>query len=408
VTTHFHQDKTGTACDIWQAWWCLAHGTRGMIGWVQGWFDEAKKPLPWLNEYKATNHEVSAVQGPKVVGAKWIHDGVAIYYSHPSLQVSWCLDIESHGKTWTNRNRDDSHGTWHYVRQAWEKMLADAGVQYNWVSYDQVVLNGVPKEYKVLILPANYAMSDIEARRIEEFCKAGGTVIADFACGIFDQHGKGRTKGVLDDFFGVKHDGSETKKDFFAGSLWVETNKNAAFGGGITKLLATTSPKLQDGFAIAENKLRVQTVKKVGSGTAVYLNLSPQRYLANREDRKTDDAQRALFLKSVFDAGVKPWVKIASEGKRPMNSEVTYLTKNGRVYVFVVQNASVSSTSLGDTKTEGLGSGKIPLTVEFASAVRDVEDVRAGKKLGDGKSFKTEFNIGEAVVLSYAGTTAVK
>ena len=215
-------------------------------------------------------------------------------------------------------------------------------------------------------------------------------------------------EGILDDVFGVTHDGSETKKDFFAGSLWVETDQDSGFNGGIKKLISTTSPKLQDGFAVAENKLPMRTVKKVGAGTAAYLNLSPQRYLASREDGKTDDAQRAVFLKPVFDAGVKPWVKITSNGKRPMNSEVTYLTKNGRVYVFVVQNASVSSTSLGDTKTEGLGSGKIALDIEFASAVRDVEDVRSGKKLGDGKTFKTEFNIGEAVVLSYAGATAAK
>ena len=36
VTTHFHKDQLGTANDIWQTWWCFAHGNRGMIGWVQG------------------------------------------------------------------------------------------------------------------------------------------------------------------------------------------------------------------------------------------------------------------------------------------------------------------------------------------------------------------------------------
>ena len=36
-----------------------------------------------------------------------------------------------------------------------------------------------------------------------------------FACGLFDQHGKGRRRGALDDLFGVSHDGSPRKRDFF-------------------------------------------------------------------------------------------------------------------------------------------------------------------------------------------------
>ncbi len=402
VTTHFHNDKLGTKNDSWQMWWCLAHGNRGMIGWVEGWFD-GTTPRPWLEEFKRLNKELGFVQGPKVAGARWIHDGVAIYYSHPSIQVSWCLDIEPHGKTWPNRNGDDSHGTWHLVRKAWEQILADSGVQYDWIGYDQVVLNGVPKEYKVLILPANFAMSAIEAERIRDFCERGGTVIADFACGLFDQHGKGRTRGALDDLFGVKHDGSETKKDCFAGKLWVETNQDAAFGGGITKLIGTLAPKLVDGFAVAETKLPVRSVRKVGAGSAVYLNLSPQRYLMYREERRTQDAHRAVFMQSVFDAGVKPWVKLTANGTRPVNSEVTYLAKNGRTYVFVVQNAAVTSTSLGDTKTKGLGGGTLLIEVEFAAPVSDVVDERAGTKLGNGTKFKAELNLAEAVLLSFAG-----
>ncbi|NQT88355.1 beta-galactosidase, partial [bacterium] len=82
VTTHFHNDTRGTVNDIWQTWYYLAHGNRGMIGWVEGWFD-GKTPRKWLDEYKATMKE-AARQGAKVVGARWVHDGVAVYYSHPS------------------------------------------------------------------------------------------------------------------------------------------------------------------------------------------------------------------------------------------------------------------------------------------------------------------------------------
>ncbi len=74
-------------------------------------------------------------------------------------------------------------------------MLRDEGLQYNFLSYADVIQNGIPKEYKVLILPGTYCLSDVEADRIKAFCKAGGTVIADYLPGCWDQHGKGREKG---------------------------------------------------------------------------------------------------------------------------------------------------------------------------------------------------------------------
>ena len=409
VTTHFHSSgaKTGAANDIWQTWWCFAHGNRGMIGWVDGWFDGNKKPAPWLDEYKACNKEVGGVQGPKLAGAKWIHDGVALYYSHPSIQVSWCLDMEAHGSTWRGRASDDQLGTWHLTRQAWEKLLADSGIQYSWISYDDVVVNGVPVAYKVLILPANYALSDIEAKRIREFCERGGTVIADFACGLFDQHGKGRSKGALDDLFGVTHDGSETKKDFFGGKLWVETDQDAAWGywdkGGYPDLFKTSDCKLDGGFAVAENRIGVRKAKRVGNGTAVYLNLSPQRYLMYRDNGSATDEQRKVFTEAILAAGAKPWVNVANNGKRPAAMEATYFVKDGRTYVVVLQNATVSSTELGDTKAIGVGTARISVDVEFAGAVKDLIDERSGKKLGDGKTFAFSFNGPEAAFMSFAG-----
>jgi hypothetical protein len=405
VTTHFHNDKLGTVNDIWQTWYCLSHGNRGMIGWVDGWFDGDKKPRPWLEEYKACNKEVSSVQGPKIVGAKFVHDGVAMYYSQSSLHVGWCLDMEAHGSTWTGRKSfDGAVGTWHVGRRAWEQILTDSGIQYNWVSYDEVAVNGVPKEYKVLILPSTFALSDAEAKRIREFVENGGTVIADFACGLFDQHAKGRDKGVLDDLFGVKHDGTESKKDFFAGGkLWTEINQDAAFQKDYEGMFKTQEVPLENGFAKAEKRLGTCKVNKVGKGTAVYLNLSPQRYHLYRQRGTITDEQRNIFAGPVLAAGVKPWVSLSVNGKRPTVLEATYFTKGDRTYVFVLQNVRITSSVLGDTKTEGLITGRLKVDVELPAAVKDVVDERAGKKLGDGKKFTFEFDAPEAAFFSYAG-----
>lgn len=407
VTTHFHNDKRGTANDIWQTWYYLAHGNRGMIGWVEGWFEKDGKPRPWLEEYKATNHEVGGIQGKKLVGARWLHDGVAIYYSHPSIQVSWCLDSEPHGATWINRNGDCRLGTSHLVRKAWEYILTDSGLQYNFIPYDEVIVNGVPKEYKVLILPACYALSDIEAQRLREFVEAGGTLIADFAPGLFDHRGRGRSKGALDDLFGVARDGTETKADFFGGKLWVETDQDRAFSyKSYRQLLETVQPTLKDGFAVAEKRLKTQLVRKAGKGTAVYLNLSPQRYLMYREEGAASLQHRAVFTQHLDGSGVKTRLLVTgSDGQRPRNCEATYWwhPEAKRTYIFVLQNAEVTSSDVGGGGVEGLTAKKHPITITFFAPVKDAIDERTGKKLGDGTAFTLDFNPVEATFLSFAG-----
>jgi hypothetical protein len=402
VTTHFHNDRLGTDNDIWQSWYYFAHGNQGMIGWVDELWFEGEKPRPWLDRYRATLRELGSVQGPKLTGARWLHDGVAIYYSHPSIQVSWCLDIEPHRKTWVNRGDDYKLGTSHNVRKAWEYLLTDAGLQYNFLAYDELIRRGVPAEYKVLILPVCYALSDVEAMRIAEFCRGGGTVIADFACGLFDQHGKGRERGALDELFGVVHDGTLTKRDFFGGSLWVETDQDAGYGyDHYRKLFATVNCRLEGGFAIAETRLATHNVRRVGQGTAVYLNLSPQRHLQYREDGTATDEHRAVFLRHIIPDGRPPRVAVTRGGRRPPRCEVTYWAKNGRTYVFILRNLPINATTVGGGGVVGLTAEPGAVDVELAADAQGVVDERSGNVLGDGRRFLFDFNGVEPVFFSF-------
>jgi hypothetical protein len=406
VTTHFHQDQDGS--DSWLAWHYFAHGHRGMIGWVdESWFADGHPPhpRPWLDRFAPTLRELGAVQGPKTAGARSLHDGIAIYYSHPSIQVSWCLDAEAHGRTWPNRLDDFRLGTSHNVRKAWELMLADAGLRYDFLAYDQVALHGVPPEYKVLILPACYALSDAEARRIAEFAAGGGTVIADFACGLFDPHGRGRGRGALDGLFGVVHDGRETRADLFAGKLWVETDQDAGYGfKRYRDLFATLKPRLDRGYAVAERQLSVGMERAAGHGRAVYLNLSPQRYLQYRQEGAAGEAERRPFLESVRRAGVAPWIEVTSGGRKPpVPLEATYWSKGGRTLVFVLQNVPVASSSTGGGGPEGLTAATLPLEVRLAAPVHGAVDERTGRRLPDGDRFTFRLDTTEAVFFSFAG-----
>src|SRR5207248_1391154 len=116
------------------------------------------------DEVAPAYREAANTIGPLMSGAEWIHDGVAIYYSHSSIQLGWIFDAEAHGKTWINRNNDYRIGASHLVRQAWQNMLRDEGLQYNFISYADVIQEGIPSECRVLILPACLCLSDAEAR----------------------------------------------------------------------------------------------------------------------------------------------------------------------------------------------------------------------------------------------------
>ncbi len=382
VSTHFPRDRQNE----WQAWFRFAHGQEGMIGWIRDWFDEQNRPQPWVTKFGKTLRELTGVQGPKLRGAKWMHDGIALYYSHPSVQVSWVLDSEAHGNTWKNRNEDHLLGTASNVRRAWETMLADSGLQYDFLSYDRLIREGVPDEYKVLVLPACFALSDTEAARIKEFHARGGRVVADFMCGLFDAYGKGRAGGALDDLFGVKHTGDETNADFFGPQLWVETNQDKGYGKTRWReLLETSRAQRRGGFGIANNRLKGPVVRD----RAVFLNLSPQQYLYLREEGRAKPRHRERFVKWL---GVPPPVRVTGDA----NLEITRWKKNGRVYLFVVQNAVRHANGKFGVRT-----GETDLELIFARPVKDLRDERTGKKLGERGFWRPTFVRTEAVFLSY-------
>ncbi len=283
-------------------------------------------------------------------------------------------------------------------------MLRDSGVQYNFLSYADVIQKGVPSEYKVLILPACLCLSDVEANRIREFCKNGGTVIADYMPGLWDQHGKGRAEGgVLDDLFGVKHDPKMKAEDVFGGKLWCEVNQDANFGWKtydefLTK--ANTCIKDATGYDKAVRNMEVGKVNKVGKGTAVLMNLSPQWYNAYRVQGFEAAAKRDVFMKHLSDAGVKRWVELKGAGAKEHGYEITYWQKEGRTIVSVCLNPEISVSSAGGGNSVGLKTDVVPVTLHFATPMSDVKDERTGKALGNGQDFKMDWTMNQAVVVS--------
>lgn len=406
VTSCFHRSAED---DIWQAWYYLAHGNRGHIGWVEGWFD-GKTPKPWHEQVAPTYLEAGRKIGPLLSGAEWRHDGVALYYSHASIQLGWILDAEAHGKTWTNRNDDARLSSAAHVRHAWENMLRDAGVQYSWLSYVDVIQGGIPAEYKALVLPACLCLSEAEARQIRAFCERGGTVIADYMPGLWDQHGKGRaTGGVLDDMFGVKHDPGLRAGDLFGGRLWVEVDEDANYSWKTNEEFLThgnTAVMDESGFHKAVRTLPVSRTRRHGSGTAVLMNLSPQWYNAYRVAGAALARKRDLFMRHLETAGVVPWVRLKDAAEREHGYEITYWSKPepghpGRTILFVGLNPEIGGTDLGGGNSIGLKTATVPVTLQFAREIKGLRDERSGTLRGDGREFRLDWKQNEAVVVSF-------
>jgi len=404
VTTHFHRSVADT---VWQVWYYLAHGNRGFIGWVQGWFD-GKTPKPWHRQVAPHYLEAGGKIGPLMSGAEWIHDGVAVYYSHPSIQLSWILDAEAHGRTWVNRNNDHKLGSSHLVRHAWENMLRDEGVQYNFISYVDVIQNGIGAEYKVLILPACLCLSDVEADRIKAFCRAGGTVIADYMPGLWDQHGVGRPGGgVLDEMFGVRHDPGLGAGDIFQSRLWCEVDQDVHYSYKSYEAFLTgknTCIKHASGFHKCVRDMDVGFINRYGKGTAVLMNLSPQWYNAYRvAGHEQATAKRRTFLRPLPAAGVKRWAELEGPAKLIHGYEITYWSQGDRTIMFVCLNPEVRGSMTGGGNAAGLKTDTVKVVLKLAGKVSDVRDERAGKALGDGDRFPFEWKMNEAVVVSFSG-----
>ncbi len=400
VTSHFHQSADD---DIWQMWYYLAHGNRGHIGWVENWFKD-QEPEPWHAQVAPHYREAVHQIGPLLEGAEWEHNGIAIYYSHPSIQLSWILDAQCHGKTWINRDNDHRLGSSHLVRRAWENMLKDAGLQYNFLSYVDVIQNGIPAEYKTLILPACLCLSDAEARAIETFCKNGGTVIADYLPGAWDQHGRGRKDGAcLDNLFNVRHSPDISSADMFGGKLWSETDQDAGYSYKTYRELLESGAaprRHESGFSVAVRKLQTRQVQSHGSGKAVLLNLSPQWYNAFRQENRGETSRRKEFLQHVTTAS-SPYIVIEPVSAAPGVEITCFRTPDHRHIAFICMNPETGGSQEGGGNSIGLHRKDLSVTLRLNRQLRNIRNERSGKPIANTSSITLPWNTCEAIVLSF-------
>ncbi|MCK4626507.1 MAG: beta-galactosidase, partial [Phycisphaerae bacterium] len=128
-----------TRRDAWFLWYYLLHGNRGVIAWPDrggSWFHQKDGGIaPFIIQNAATIREVQSALSKHILNpdARFDADPIAVYYSHPSIQASWVMDVVTHRGTWPNRSSslDNTCQTAAKNRVAWFKLLEDCGFQYN-------------------------------------------------------------------------------------------------------------------------------------------------------------------------------------------------------------------------------------------------------------------------------------
>jgi len=178
-----------------RVWYELLHGNRGLILWddKSEYLDREGNVEERGRETQPYYNEIRNGLGALLINSRRITSPIAIHYSQPSLRVEWLLENRPRGEAWAMRSpkAERTDNEFLRLRESWCRVIEDAGLQYNFVSYDQVEHNELMRGgYRVLILPRSSALSAAEVSAIREFAAQGGLVITDGEPGRFDEHGR--------------------------------------------------------------------------------------------------------------------------------------------------------------------------------------------------------------------------
>lgn len=208
VSTTFKAGRNKLARKLWRL---LLEGDRGTIVWHgKDCIDTGEPDLPltpYARDLGSIFPELTGEVSARLLAAGRRHDSIAIHYSQPSIQVDWMLETRVDGKTWIRRfsSWEASHNELAMARNAVIKCIEDLGLQPTFIASPQIEQGELDKQgLRVLFLIRSLALSEAEAEAIRRWVNAGGIVVADAMCGLFDEHGKRLPGGRLDDLFGVR------------------------------------------------------------------------------------------------------------------------------------------------------------------------------------------------------------
>ena len=406
--------------DSWFLWYYMLHGNQGVIAWPEGWFgSDGNEIAPYILANKNSFEEIQGKISEPIVNPKTVFDPdpIGIYYSHPSLQAGWAMDVIVHGKSWVNRQGsiDNKNQTMGILRNVWCKVLEDLGLQYDFISYldveeEMVKLN---KKFKVIILPKTVCLSDKEAQALKEFVCDGGTLIADYLCGMMDQHGRGREKGILDDLFGIVRDesmgymngkglteidGEKYQKPF----LDRFSNYDGAYRYG-DMVVFERGTKHRPGCKAVEikdnvglfHRASVLIENRADKGQTFYLNLSPIEYWdPTKRFSGYGHTLRKMVSAVMNSAGIQARVTVYERGNAANMIEPLYWKNGNKHYLGLIKNPTEQKelkTVGQESEVQGITGQEVEVQLKFKDPIQGLVNLRTNKKVGPALVFYDKF-----------------
>ena len=343
-------------------WWGVFHAHRGSLIWDANltnyrFVNEKTRELtPAAETFSEVFKELHQGIPKLVMNSRRMHDGIALHYSQPSMQVHWLLSNLKYAREWVAHSGGDRGSHITAVRNGWTKLIEDLGFQYNFVSGPQIEAGRLTSgEYRAFIMPQSLAISAQEAEQIRQFVREGGLLIADYRNATMNEHGRDLGHGQLDDVFGI----SRTPASAPAGQP--ETARGVADEGPVQlqgkqlKLLTSgdSGIKATSGKALAQiGSTPLVIVNPFGKGKAVFLNLEIAGYAYQRLQSHLDSSLPEL-MEGVFGlANIAPRLQVlGADGKRLPGTEMVVFSNGGCQHVAAFRNPQFDDGGWGSFPT---------------------------------------------------------
>lgn len=350
--------------------------------------------------------------GKLLMESKRQHDGIALYYSMPSIHAATILGYHQRSSDDDDEVPDKARLSFPANRDGWVRTIKDLGLQFDFISSEEVAKNQISNDkYKVLILPLALALSKEEVQHIEDFVSRGGVVIADAAPGLMDQHCAWQTSSSLEKLFGITG-GLAEKRDFklVAGDVRV-TEEGSRWDLSSTDITDFRIAEPDIKSASGKSLLRIGNadaaiVNRLGKGWTIYLNTTFDQYPRQRAAKFGGSGYRNLTNALFNKAGVRPSIEVTSpDGRRISQAQVARYTFGGSEIVAVVkENVAVAGIVGQDGVTtyndSNLGQvAKQELTIKLARKSY-AADVRTGKQLGYTDIIHASTLVGDALLFA--------
>ncbi len=371
----YDKDNDSILKSFWQQ---ITHGMNTVQWWrwdnmgeYHGFLSQTLSPYPAIQDLLDDSRIIRDGLGTLLMHSEMLDDGVAMLYSLPSIYISHYDGNNAYGEV----KRD---------HQLWFQLLHKAGVQFRYVTDRMLRLDEFDaSRYKVLILPLAFAIGPKEAEVIRAFVRDGGTVIADLRPGVYDGHGKPLPAGVLDDVFGISHQGRSNATLIDRVRINGELDNhtlNMQWGNWHGKdiypqMVVDPSVQLQGAQALGMSYYHhfwavgtpACVVNPFGKGRAILLNFSLQFAPAE-----------ALFKNLLRLAGVRPRITLAAAGAGEAPDVEVTRWRNGQEEVLAL-----------------LGAHNGPVQV-MLDQPRRIYDLKAAECLGEVRSFVTDLKSNRA------------